>query len=126
MEATTTLALAPISVPLPPKQAPKANDHHIGSRLLSPICPISCISGISVATKGILSIKAEATALIHKISIAVALTLPLVSLIASAASILITPVSTSAPTRTNKPAKKNIASHSTFDNTLAIIASLRV
>ena len=70
--------------------------------------------------------KAEAIADIHNIKIAVAGTEPLVILIASAASALITPVSTSAPTRTNRPAKKKIASHSILLKTLAIIASLSV
>ncbi len=37
-----------------------------------------------------------------------------------------TPVSTNAPTNTNKPAKKNIASHSIFESTLAIIDSFCV
>lgn len=32
--ATTRLALAPIRVPLPPRQAPRASDHQIGSRLV--------------------------------------------------------------------------------------------
>ena len=41
IEATTTFAEAPIKVPLPPRQAPKASDHHTGSRFVMPICPIS-------------------------------------------------------------------------------------
>lgn len=39
--ATIKLALAPINVPLPPRQAPKAKLHHNGSKLLIPILPIS-------------------------------------------------------------------------------------
>ena len=87
---------------------------------------MSWISGISVATNGMLSMKAEAKALIQRISMAVALTLPFVSLIASAASTLMTPVSTSAPTRTKRPAKKKIAVHSIFERTFVIMPSLRV
>ena len=126
IDATTTFALAPMSVPLPPRQAPSARLHHIGSRFVRPIWPMSLMSGISVATNGMLSMNAEAMALIQRISMAVALTLPFVIWMASAASILMTPVSTSAPTSTNRPAKKKIASHSTFDSTFAIMPSLRV
>ena len=41
MDATTTFALAPMSVPLPPRHAPSASYHQSGSRFVSPICPIS-------------------------------------------------------------------------------------
>ena len=88
------------------------------------MCPISLISGIIVATNGMLSINADAIALIQRIIIAVNVTSPLVTLIASSANIFITPVSTSAPTRINNPPKKNIASHSTLLSILAIISSL--
>ena len=71
IDATTTFALAPIKVPFPPRHAPSAKLHHIGSRFESPISPMSLISGIKVATKGILSINADAIADIHKIKIAV-------------------------------------------------------
>ena len=69
--ATTTLALAPISVPFPPRHAPNDNAHHNGSRFVIPIAPISLIIGMRVATNGILSINAEAIALSHKMSIVV-------------------------------------------------------
>ena len=74
IDATTTFADAPIKVPLPPKQAPSAKLHHIGSRFVKPICPMSLISGIIVATNGMLSINADAIELIHKIIIAVNVT----------------------------------------------------
>ena len=117
------MALAPISVPLPPRQAPKDNAHQSGSRLVIPIAPISLIIGISVATKGMLSINAEAIALSHKISIVEAVTFPDVIFIASAAIALITPVSTKPPTKINKPTKKKIASHSKRLKILAILFS---
>ena len=79
--ATITFALAPTNVPFPPRHAPRARLHHIGSKLLIPIVPISLIIGIVVATNGILSIKAEAIALIQSIKIEVEATSPPVKLI---------------------------------------------
>ncbi len=55
MPATITLADAPIKVPLPPKQAPRASDHQTGSILAPEIALISWSRGIMVATTGILS-----------------------------------------------------------------------
>ena len=110
--ATTTLALAPISVPFPPRHAPNDNAHHNGSRFVIPIAPISLIIGMRVATNGILSINAEAIALSHKISIVVLVISPAVISNTFSANNLITPVSTNPPTKMNKPAKKKIASHS--------------
>ena len=110
--ATTTLALAPISVPFPPRHAPNDNAHHNGSRFVIPIAPISLIIGMRVATNGILSINAEAIALSHKISIVVLVKSPAVISNTFSANNLITPVSTNPPTKMNKPAKKKIANHS--------------
>ena len=110
--ATTTLALAPISVPFPPRHAPNDNAHHNGSRFVIPIAPISLIIGMRVATNGILSINAEAIALSHKISIVVLVKSLAVISNTFSANYLITPVSTNPPTKMNKPAKKKIASHS--------------
>ena len=110
--ATTTLALAPISVPFPPRHAPNDNAHHNGSRFVIPIAPISLIIGMRVATNGILSINAEAIALSHKMSIVVLVKSPAVISNTFSANNLITPVSTNPPTKMNKPAKKNIANHS--------------
>ena len=50
----TTLAEAPIKVPLPPRHAPKEMAHHNGATS-TPVASIAPIRGISVATKGILS-----------------------------------------------------------------------
>ena len=80
--ATIKLALAPMRVPFPPRQAPRARLHHKGSKLATPICPISLIKGIIVATKGMLPTKAEAIALIHRISSAATVTSPPVQAIA--------------------------------------------
>ena len=60
-EIMPTLALAPMAVPVPPRQAPSARDHQIGSssawcRRACPVCPghrsfaISMMSGFMVAT----------------------------------------------------------------------------
>src|SRR5579862_7274474 len=61
MPATVRLAEAPMSVPLPPKQAPSESAHHKGSSASSP--PSSgariLIKGIIAATNGILSMMAE-------------------------------------------------------------------
>ena len=110
--ATTTLALAPISVPFPPRHAPNDNAHHNGSKFVIPIAPISLIIGMRVATNGILSINAEAIALSHKMSIVVLVKSSAVISNTFSANNLITPVSTNPPTKMNKPAKKKIASHS--------------
>lgn len=112
--ATMTLAEAPISVPLPPRQAPKDKAHQKGLKFsIPPICPIFCISGIIVATKGMLSIKAEAIADNHKINIVVETTAPLVASIDFLATHSITPTWSNAPTIINKPAKKKRVGHST-------------
>lgn len=64
-----TFAEAPIIVPLPPKQAPNARHHHKKSILPEPdSSPKVLISGIMVATKGILSIKADNIAEIKRIA----------------------------------------------------------
>ena len=59
--ATITFAEAPISVPLPPKQAPSDKAHQTG--IIASLPPIDgsidLIIGIIVATKGILSIALE-------------------------------------------------------------------
>src|SRR5512143_3508627 len=63
----TTLALAPIMVPLPPRQAPRARDHQ-STPLSAPgmVWFKKAMIGSMVAVKGMLSIKAEAMALTHK------------------------------------------------------------
>ena len=82
MPATITFAEAPMSVPFPPRHAPKDNAHQSGSNSVGeipPKLPIWWISGIIVATKGMLSTKAEAIAENHKISIPVSVKLPAVA-----------------------------------------------
>ena len=61
MPATVRLALAPISVPLPPRQAPSDSDHQSGSSPSGPpkVGAMLLITGIIVATKGILSMIAD-------------------------------------------------------------------
>ena len=71
MPATITLAEAPISVPLPPKQAPSDRAHQTGIIASRPPIAgsIDFSIGIIVATKGILSIAAETIADTQRISI---------------------------------------------------------
>ncbi|MNP38914.1 hypothetical protein D3C76_1324630 [compost metagenome] len=76
-----------------------------------------------VATNGILSRKADAMALNHKISMEVSSGSPPVNSMAHSASRLIVPVSINPPTRTNKPTKKKIVGHSTVRNALSITCS---
>jgi len=65
--ATTTFAEAPINVPLPPRHAPKARAQTKGKMFI--ILPNSMTTGIIAVVNGILSIKLDANAEIHKIKI---------------------------------------------------------
>src|SRR4051794_9915903 len=69
MPATVRFAEAPIRVPLPPRQAPSDKHHHSGSILSAPpyAGAMLLISGIMVATKGMLSTIEERMAEAHKI-----------------------------------------------------------
>ena len=79
MSITMTLAAAPNIVPLPPRHAPRARDHHkadwivAGSKLVSAsmVLIIVCTIGISAVTTGIFPIIAEAIAENHIIIIEV-------------------------------------------------------
>src|SRR5215510_16479085 len=73
MPATVRLALAPISVPLPPRQAPRDSDHQSGISASGPpkVGAMLLITGIMVATKGMLSMIADRMAEAHRIAIAV-------------------------------------------------------
>lgn len=120
MPATMTFAEAPISVPFPPRQAPRDNAHQSGSNSVGdipPKLPIWWISGIIVATKGMLSTKAEAMAENHNINIPVSLKLPAVAVIAHLAMLLIKPVSIRPPTTIKSPIKKKMVGHSTVNKT---------
>src|SRR5882724_3550746 len=74
MPATVRLAEAPISVPLPPRQAPSDSDHHSGSSPSGPpkVGAMLLITGIMVATKGMLSMMADSRAEAHRMTRAVA------------------------------------------------------
>mmetsp|Transcript_20135 Transcript_20135/g.55820 ORF Transcript_20135/g.55820 Transcript_20135/m.55820 type:complete len:210 (-) Transcript_20135:865-1494(-) len=66
LPAMTMLALAPMRVPLPPKQAPKASAQASGSiEMPSTECTICSMMGTMVAVKGTLSTKALRIALPH-------------------------------------------------------------
>ena len=63
--AVTTFAEAPMSVPLPPRQAPKARAQISGPRSRLRSTERESTIGIIVAVYGMLSMKAEATAETH-------------------------------------------------------------
>ena len=73
MPATARLAEAPISVPLPPRQAPSESAHHSGITCSAPprCGAISLISGTIAATNGMLSTIAERNAKPHRMTTAV-------------------------------------------------------
>src|ERR1043165_3098350 len=70
--AATRFGLAPTSVPLPPRQAPRASDHQMGKSAWSPPKAGArlLIRGIMVATNGILSTMAERMADPHRTAVA--------------------------------------------------------
>src|SRR5215467_10146111 len=74
MPATVRLALAPISVPLPPRQAPSESAHHSGSSPSAPpnVGAMLLMTGIMVATKGMLSMIADNRAEAQRMTSAVA------------------------------------------------------
>src|SRR5664279_5035796 len=78
MPATVRLAEAPIRVPLPPRHAPSDRHHQSGSICCGPprTEPVDLISGIMVATKGMLSRIEERNADAHKMARPVAGRLP--------------------------------------------------
>src|SRR3990172_5303069 len=63
-ETTTTFAVEPMMVPLPPNPAPKASAHHKGLGLI-PVDARSRITGMSAMVIGMLSMKADAMATTH-------------------------------------------------------------
>ncbi len=70
MPATVRLADAPTSVPLPPRQAPSDRHHHSGLILSGPpnVDAMLLISGIIVATNGMLSTIDDRMAEAHRIA----------------------------------------------------------
>ena len=116
--ATIRFALAPTSEPFPPRHAPSASDHHSG---ISPSGPpklgaIDLISGIIVATNGMLSTTAEATAEIHMMASAVTARSPPVVSRTHPARMASTPACSMPCTTMNRPMKKKIVTHSTSPN----------
>ena len=79
--ATIKLALAPTKLPFPPRHAPRASDHQIGINSSTPpkLAAMFLINGIIVATKGMLSTIADATAETNNIESAVTVLSPSVS-----------------------------------------------
>ena len=87
---------------------------HIGMRQIRMLADSSPTIGVMVAVKGMLSMTPDTGAEMPRISIAVSKPLPPVNSVAARASWSMTPVLTSAPTMTNKPAKNSSVSHSTL------------
>ena len=67
---STTFADAPIRVPFPPRHAPRDSAHQRGITSI-PLSPMEWISGIIVATNGILSSVADSSADTHRMIIIV-------------------------------------------------------
>mmetsp|Transcript_36916 Transcript_36916/g.75676 ORF Transcript_36916/g.75676 Transcript_36916/m.75676 type:complete len:229 (-) Transcript_36916:117-803(-) len=118
-DAITMLAEAPMRVPLPPKQAPKASAQASGSMLMpTTLATIFCMTGTMVAVKGMLSTKAEKMALDQQMRKMEKAWRPpgdtsdtmLDSVLAMKRS---SPNSPTPSTTTNRAAKKSSVSHST-------------
>ena len=114
MPATAKFADAPVSVPLPPRQAPSESDHHKGSIAFGPpkAGAMPLISGIMVATNGMLSMTADRIAEIHRMIVAATTRLPPVSATSLPPTSVRKPLASTACTATNKPMKKKIVAHS--------------
>lgn len=78
-----------------------------------PLFPMARIRGMRVATKGMLSRKAEMRAENHRMMTSVRARLPWVADMSQSARSWITPVSCKPPTTTNRPVKKRMVVHST-------------
>ena len=110
----TTLALAPIMVPLPPKQAPRARDHQsTPDSAPGMVWFRKAMMGSMVAVKGMLSMKAEAMALTHRTMIMAVVRLPPERSFTQLAIIWIRPVSSAPAMTMNRPMKKTRVGHST-------------
>jgi hypothetical protein len=108
--AAATLAAAAMSVALPPKQAPRASAHQYASSSPPP-CSEST-TGIMAAVKGMLSTTAEPSAEAQAMPSSSAVRSPSVSDAMPWATSSIAPRSSSAPTSTKRPMKKNSVGHS--------------
>ena len=111
MPDSTTFAEAPISVPLPPRHAPSDSAHHSEETSMPSAC-MDRMSGIMVATNGMLSRKDENSAEPHRMRSIISLVLPPVMATSPLPSAVITPVSTMPPTTTNRPVKNRMVDHS--------------
>jgi hypothetical protein len=101
----TTLADAPIGVPLPPISVPKAKAQANGGKLNPVVFARLLITGTIVAAKGILSIMAEAKADSQRMIDIIKMALPPDISPIYAASIFNVPVCSSPPTQINRPIK---------------------
>ena len=115
MPDTVRFADAPISVPLPPKQAPSDSATHSGRMAASPpnCGAMACNTGIIAATKGMLSMIADRIAALHSTMLAVRPRLPDVPARISCASQASAPVTSTPRTTMNRPTKKKMVIQST-------------
>ena len=97
---------------MPPRQAPRDRAHHRGSTSMPPCCMV-WIMGMRVATKGMLSRKAEMRAEAHKTNTMASTSLSPTSSSMPLASMAMTPVLFRPPTTTNRPMKNKMVDHST-------------
>ena len=99
-------------VPLPPRQAPRETAHQRGVTSTPLLCMVR-MSGMRVATKGMLSRNEETMADTHRMSRMVMVMWPLVRPMRPLARTWMMPVSCRPPTTTNRPVKKRMVVHST-------------
>mmetsp|Transcript_83408 Transcript_83408/g.179912 ORF Transcript_83408/g.179912 Transcript_83408/m.179912 type:complete len:218 (-) Transcript_83408:931-1584(-) len=120
MPAMMTLLEAPMSVPMPPRSAPKARDHARGlSWRPSTLAVMRLITGIIVVVNGMLSTNAETTAdtrcrMMFAASWRCATGTMLMTLLITSAISRSRPSSASPSVKTKRPAKKRSESHSTL------------
>jgi len=111
---TITLAEALTSVALPPKSTPIASAHQSGPVGIPDCSPTFLISGIMVATNGMLLTTAEKIADPQRTSVVIATMLPFVLSRRNDAAMLIASTCSSPVTKINSPMKKNMVVYSTL------------
>ncbi len=115
MPVTTTFALAPTAVALPPRSAPRARAHHRAEPFAwsGAACTRPATSGAIVATYGMLSTMPDMAAEPNSSTVAASRYRSPNAAVAARPTWSMTPVATRPPTITNRPMKKTRVSHST-------------
>ena len=113
MAVPTTLAEAPMGVPLPPMSVPRARAQASGGSGI-PAAARLRITGIIVAAKGMLSTMAEEKAETQRMMVMTMTKLPPETRPMKSARALRAPVCSSPPTQTNSPKKKSSVCQSTL------------